>query len=361
MDALSRRAPGIASFINQQPAETFDIGDASIKTQNLLQSLAHSEPSLTDFSSHAPHADLPLPLPVEIASSHQRATDNGIFDTFSFLGLARLFNLAEQGPSAAMDKQHNALEFLGMQERASNTSIENNAPDNKFLWLGMLDTQWPFKDIGTALPSPQESCLSGNTDPTSSYMPTNTTLQCHTNLESDLFDENSQSPSWDIVTAVASQSPNTTPMSTTFTHSAHADPIPFLSKKDNSNAQAAAAGSPAASNTSSCPSTVHLDASAASAKCSRDAHHTCQKLSSAASSSGRFSPEAQKALQQILHSIRNNPYPSDVLIEDIRVKFGLSSKQVRNWFALQRFRHMVRIEHQGTTSWRFRNEALQNT
>ncbi|KAJ2609612.1 hypothetical protein H4S08_003977 [Coemansia sp. RSA 1365] len=354
MDALSGRAPGIASFINQQPVDIFDIGDASLKTQNLLQSLAQSESSLTDSLSHAPHTDLSL-LPVEIASSHQETTDNAIFDTLSFLGLARLFNLTEQGLSAEIDKQHNDLEFLGMQERASHPSIESNAPDNKFLWLGILDTHWPFEDIGAALPSPQESCSPGNAESTASYMSTNT------NLESGLFDGNSQVPSWDIVTAVAPQSLNTTPVSTTFTHSAHTEPIPFFSKKDGSNAQAAAAGSPAASNTSSFPSTVHLDARAGTAKCSRDAHHTCEKLSSAVSSSGRFSPEAQKALQQILHSIRNNPYPSDVLIEEIRVKFGLSSKQVRNWFALQRFRHMVRMEHQGTTSWRFRNETLQNT
>ncbi|KAJ2795311.1 Pre-B-cell leukemia [Coemansia guatemalensis] len=192
-------------------------------------------------------------------------------------------------------------------------------------------------------------------------MAADTTLQCQTNLDIGQFVSDSQGSAWDIVAAVTPQSPNASPVSTTSTRRPCADSILFSSKEDSGDAQAAAAGSSAASSTSPSPSTVHSDASAASAKRSRDARHTRQKSNSAASSSGRFSPEAQKALQQILHSIRNNPYPSDELIENIRVEFGLSSKQVRNWFALQRFRHMVRMEHQGTTRWRFRSETSQNS
>ncbi|KAJ2081782.1 hypothetical protein H4R24_002108 [Coemansia sp. RSA 988] len=365
MDAFSEITPKVTSFVNQQPVVFFDIGDAGYQAQYQFQPLARPEVNLADLSPHTPHTSLPPPLqlalPIDITSNFQGAADNGILETLSFLGLSRLFNLPEQGQSAAIDKQHNASGILGMQQSAVDASIRSDAPASKLLWSEILGTQWPVVDNSVTLPSPQESCLSGNADFPTSYETTDTALQCHANLETGQFVGNSQTSVWDIVTAVAPQSPNTTSVSTTSIHRPHADPIPFSSKEDGGDAQAAAAGSPAASSTSPSPSTVHSDASTASAKRSRDARHTHQRVTSAASSSGRFSPEAQKALQQILHSIRNNPYPSDELIENIRVEFGLSSKQVRNWFALQRFRHMVRKEHQGTTSWRFRSETLQNS
>ncbi|KAJ2818354.1 hypothetical protein IWW50_005848 [Coemansia erecta] len=71
-----------------------------------------------------------------------------------------------------------------------------------------------------------------------------------------------------------------------------------------------------------------------------------------------FSPEAQRALQEVLIRIQKHPYPDPPTIRQLEEKYGLSTKQVRNWFALRRFRHMYTTEHEGIKIWHFRRNAL---
>ncbi|KAJ2769285.1 hypothetical protein IWQ57_003170, partial [Coemansia nantahalensis] len=65
-----------------------------------------------------------------------------------------------------------------------------------------------------------------------------------------------------------------------------------------------------------------------------------------------------RALLKILHAISDNPYPSGELVQQIVREHGLARRQVLNWFALRRHRHMVRAEIQGVPTWRFRSEVL---
>ncbi|KAJ2346066.1 hypothetical protein GGH92_003767 [Coemansia sp. RSA 2673] len=71
-----------------------------------------------------------------------------------------------------------------------------------------------------------------------------------------------------------------------------------------------------------------------------------------------FPPPVQDALLQILRGIRSHPYPSAQLIEHIQRQFGLTKKQIQNWFALRRYRYMTRIDNEGVCQWSFRNEEL---
>ncbi|KAJ2367138.1 hypothetical protein H4S01_002321 [Coemansia sp. RSA 2610] len=71
-----------------------------------------------------------------------------------------------------------------------------------------------------------------------------------------------------------------------------------------------------------------------------------------------FPPEAQRALQQVLYRIQEHPYPDAATIRQIKDEFGLSTKQIRNWFALRRFRHMYWTEHDGVRKWHFRRNPL---
>ncbi|KAI9474508.1 hypothetical protein BX667DRAFT_507738 [Coemansia mojavensis] len=68
-----------------------------------------------------------------------------------------------------------------------------------------------------------------------------------------------------------------------------------------------------------------------------------------------FPPEAQRVLQQVLYRIQEHPYPDAATIKQIEERFGLSTKQIRNWFALRRFRHMYWTEQDGVRKWHFRH------
>ncbi|KAJ2783091.1 hypothetical protein H4R18_001912 [Coemansia javaensis] len=70
-----------------------------------------------------------------------------------------------------------------------------------------------------------------------------------------------------------------------------------------------------------------------------------------------FSPEVQRELVKILYQIRNHPYPTEDLVRRIVQKHGISRRQVLNWFALRRFRHMTKTTVEGVSTWRFRGEA----
>ncbi|KAI9506857.1 hypothetical protein GGI25_000114 [Coemansia spiralis] len=67
-----------------------------------------------------------------------------------------------------------------------------------------------------------------------------------------------------------------------------------------------------------------------------------------------FTPEAQAELKRILCKIQDNPFPDVHLVAGVCERYGLSNKQIRNWFALRRFRYMTRIDEEGITKWRFR-------
>ncbi|KAJ2030190.1 hypothetical protein IWW57_001306 [Coemansia sp. S610] len=71
-----------------------------------------------------------------------------------------------------------------------------------------------------------------------------------------------------------------------------------------------------------------------------------------------FPPPVQDALLQILRSIRNHPYPNARLIEFIQLQYGLTKKQIQNWFALRRYRYMTRVYSDGAHQWHFRDEDL---
>ncbi|KAJ2159457.1 hypothetical protein GGF46_003001 [Coemansia sp. RSA 552] len=75
------------------------------------------------------------------------------------------------------------------------------------------------------------------------------------------------------------------------------------------------------------------------------------------SSAGAFSPQAQRALRALLFNIRDNPYPDDETIRGLEGEYRLSTKQIRNWFALRRHRHMVRPEIPGIQAWRLRDDS----
>ncbi|KAJ2488982.1 hypothetical protein IWW37_004354 [Coemansia sp. RSA 2050] len=71
-----------------------------------------------------------------------------------------------------------------------------------------------------------------------------------------------------------------------------------------------------------------------------------------------FPPPVQDALLHILRGIRNHPYPNARLIEHIQLQYGLTKKQIQNWFALRRYRYMTRVYSEGTYQWHFRDEEL---
>ncbi|KAJ2723410.1 hypothetical protein H4S00_002506 [Coemansia sp. D1744] len=81
-------------------------------------------------------------------------------------------------------------------------------------------------------------------------------------------------------------------------------------------------------------------------------------LRSVQSASMVFPPEAQRALQEVLLRIQNHPYPDSATIRQLKDEYELSTKQIRNWFALRRFRHMYWTEHEGIRKWHFRRNAM---
>ncbi|KAJ2398600.1 hypothetical protein GGI23_003147 [Coemansia sp. RSA 2559] len=71
-----------------------------------------------------------------------------------------------------------------------------------------------------------------------------------------------------------------------------------------------------------------------------------------------FTPHAQAELRKMLRDIRSNPFPDVGMVTSLCKRLGLSNRQVRNWFAVHRFRDMFNIEVDGVKEWRFRESLV---
>ncbi|KAJ1769924.1 hypothetical protein IW140_001893 [Coemansia sp. RSA 1813] len=71
-----------------------------------------------------------------------------------------------------------------------------------------------------------------------------------------------------------------------------------------------------------------------------------------------FTPHAQAELRKTLRDIHSNPFPDVSMVADLCKRLGLSNRQVRNWFAVHRFRDMSNIDVDGVKMWRFRDNLF---
>ncbi|KAJ1800186.1 hypothetical protein LPJ59_001275 [Coemansia sp. RSA 2399] len=71
-----------------------------------------------------------------------------------------------------------------------------------------------------------------------------------------------------------------------------------------------------------------------------------------------FTPHAQAELRKTLRDICSNPFPDAGMVTGLCKRLGLSNRQVRNWFAVHRFRDMFNTEVDGVKEWRFRDNLV---